>query len=299
VPPELALDQLSYCLRWGSTTTLLITDQAAAEVRPTYDADAIAEITSYAAYVDFSERLRKLGFTEDTTEGAPICRWRQKQTILDLLPLDERILGFSNRWYKSAMEFAQDHQIGPGLRIGAVTAVYFCATKLEAFRGRGKGDYLSSHDLEDLVSVVDGRLELVDEMQVAPKEVRTYIAFEVKKLLDFRSFVDVLPGYLLPDAANQARITTLIGTLEADLCTLVQAAKRWLPIGNFPCCCASAWSKKIGVGHAGKDMSDLCDKIREDILFPESGQCGFAFELPCVIPKVPNCTENCQAVLAA
>jgi len=118
--------------------------------------------------------------------------------------------------------------------------VYFCATKLEAFRGRGKGDYLSSHDLEDLVSVVDGRLELVDEMQVAPEEVRTYIAFEVKKLLDFRSFVDVLPGYLLPDAANQARITTLIGTLEADLCTLVQAAKRWLPIGNFPCCCASA-----------------------------------------------------------
>jgi hypothetical protein len=81
----------------GSTTTLLITDKAAAEVRPTYDVDAIAEITSYAAYEDFSERLRKLGFTEDTTEGAPICRWREKQTILDLLPLDEKILGFSNR----------------------------------------------------------------------------------------------------------------------------------------------------------------------------------------------------------
>jgi hypothetical protein len=198
----------------GSTTTLLITDKAAAEVRPTYDVDAIAEITSYAAYADFSERLRKLGFTEDTTEGAPICRWRQKQTILDLLPLDEKILGFSNRWYKSAMEFAQDHQLGPGLRIRAVTAVYFCATKLEAFRGRGKGDYLSSHDLEDLVSVVDGRLELVDEMQVAPEEVRAYIAFEVKKLLDIRSFVDVLPGYLLPDAANQARITTLVARLK-------------------------------------------------------------------------------------
>ena len=105
-------------------------------------------------------------------QGAPICRWRQKQTILDLLPLDENILGFSNRWYKPAMEFAQDHQLGPGLRIRVVTAVYFCATKLEAFRRRGKGDYLSSHDLEDLISVVDGRLELVDEMQVAPEEVR-------------------------------------------------------------------------------------------------------------------------------
>ncbi len=112
------------------------------------------------------------------------------------------------------MEFAQDHQLGPGLRIRVVTAVYFCATKLEAFRGRGKGDYLPSHDLEDLISVVDGRLELVDEMQVAPEEVRAYIAFEVKKLLDIRSFVDALPGYLLPDAANQVRVTTLMARLK-------------------------------------------------------------------------------------
>jgi hypothetical protein len=47
----------------GWTTALLVTDRAAAEVRPTYDVDAIAEITSYSGYVDFSERLRKLGFT--------------------------------------------------------------------------------------------------------------------------------------------------------------------------------------------------------------------------------------------
>lgn len=73
----------------GSTTALLITDKAAAEVRPTYDVDAVAEISSYAAYADFSERLRRCGFTEDTSEGAPICRWRQKKTILDVMPLDE------------------------------------------------------------------------------------------------------------------------------------------------------------------------------------------------------------------
>lgn len=80
----------------GSTTALLITDKAAAEVRPTYDVDAIAEITSYAAYADFLQRLRKCGFAEDTSEGAPICRWRQKKTVLDVMPLDENILGFSN-----------------------------------------------------------------------------------------------------------------------------------------------------------------------------------------------------------
>ena len=63
------LDQL--VLVGGCTTALLVTDPAAAEVRPTYDVDAIAEITSYSSYVDFSERLRKLGFTEDTSQDAP------------------------------------------------------------------------------------------------------------------------------------------------------------------------------------------------------------------------------------
>jgi hypothetical protein len=95
----------------GSTTALLITDKAAAEVRPTYDVDAIAEISWYAAYADFSGRLRRCGFWEDISEGAPICRWRQKKTILDVMPLDEKILGFSNRWYKPAMDSSVVHKV--------------------------------------------------------------------------------------------------------------------------------------------------------------------------------------------
>ena len=46
----------------GCTTGLFITDEAAAEVRPTFDVDVIAEITSYADYATFSERLRALLF---------------------------------------------------------------------------------------------------------------------------------------------------------------------------------------------------------------------------------------------
>jgi hypothetical protein len=198
----------------GCTTALLITDKAAADVRPTFDVDAIAEITSYAAYADFSERLRKIGFAEDTTEGAPICRWLQKKTILDVMPLDEKILGFSNRWYRPAMESAEERELERGLRIRVVTAVYFCATKLEAFAGRGKDDYLSSRDLEDLAAVIDGRAELVQEIRSAQEDVRTYIASEINKLLGTQAFIDALPGYLLPDAASQARITLLVSRLR-------------------------------------------------------------------------------------
>lgn len=198
----------------GSTTALLITDKAAAEVRPTYDVDAIAEITSYAAYADFSERLRKCGFTEDTSEGAPICRWRQKKTILDVMPLDEKILGFSNRWYKPAMDSAVVHELERDLHVRVVTAVYFSATKLEAFAGRGKNDYQSSHDLEDLMAVVDGRAELVEEIRDGEGNVRACIAAEIRKLLAVREFLDALPGYLLPDQASQARVSILLERLK-------------------------------------------------------------------------------------
>lgn len=198
----------------GSTTALLITDKAAAAVRPTYDVDAIAEISSYAAYAEFSERLRRCGFTEDTSDRAPICRWRQKKTILDVMPLDEKILGFSNQWYKPAMDSAVAHELEPGLRIRVVTAVYFCATKLEAFAGRGKRDYQSSHDLEDLMAVVDGRPELAEEIRSGPEDVRAYIAAEIRKLLVIREFLDALPGYLLPDEASQARVSILLDRLK-------------------------------------------------------------------------------------
>jgi hypothetical protein len=209
---EPLLDELVFV--GGCTTALLITDKAAAEVRPTYDVDAIAEITSYAAYADFSARLRKTGFTEDTSEGAPICRWRQKKTILDVMPLDEKILGFSNRWYRPAMESAEERELETGLCIRVVNPAYFCATKLVAFASRGKGDYMASHDLEDLLSVIDGRRELVREIQSAPLDVRAYIASEVGTLLDTEAFVDALPGHLHPDAASQGRVGTILDRMR-------------------------------------------------------------------------------------
>ena len=84
--------------------------------------------------------------------------------------------------------------IEPLTSIRVVTAPYFCATKLEAFRGRGKGDYLASHDLEDLITVVDGRPELLDELRSAPEDVRLYIAGAIGQMLKAPQFIDGLPG---------------------------------------------------------------------------------------------------------
>ena len=101
-------------------------------------------------------------------------------------PIDASVLGFSNRWYPAAIKTAQTWRIAEhDVRI--VTPALFIATKLEAFRGRGGGDVFASHDLEDIVTVVDGRSEIVGEVAAADAEVRTDIASEIRSLLDNRT----------------------------------------------------------------------------------------------------------------
>jgi hypothetical protein len=114
----------------GSVTGLLITDEAAGAPRATLDVDAIVEIMSYAEYVAFGNRLRALGFAEDTSEDAPLCRWVQESTILDVMPLDEKILGFSNRWHRAAMDTAEKRMLSDDLEVRMVTAPLFLATKI-------------------------------------------------------------------------------------------------------------------------------------------------------------------------
>lgn len=57
--------------------------------------------------------------------------------LLDLMPVEPEVLGFSNRWYPYAVETAEPTDLGTGITIRLVSAVGFVATKLEAFAGRG------------------------------------------------------------------------------------------------------------------------------------------------------------------
>ncbi len=174
----------------GAVGSLLISDEGAGLPRSTLDVDAIAEISSYAEYTAFGERLRVLGFSPDTARNAPLCRWVHSGTILDVMPLDEKILGFSNRWYRVAMEAATMHELIPDLEIRVVPAPYFLAMKIEAFKGRGQGDFLASHDLEDVIFVIDGRSTIVEELQTEILLFCKYLGTEITRLLETPRFID-------------------------------------------------------------------------------------------------------------
>jgi predicted nucleotidyltransferase len=181
----------------GCATALLITDPAAARVRATEDVDAIVAIVSPAEYHRLGGELRAKGFAQTLADGAPPYRWTYGGMKLDVMPIKEDVLGFSNRWYESAMRSATRIALREGLSIRLITAPCFVATKLDAFRDRGKGDYLASHDLEDVLSVVDGRPELVEEFRQADRELRKYVASVFAKLLADEGFLNAFPGLVI------------------------------------------------------------------------------------------------------
>lgn len=132
------------------------------------------------------------------------------------MPLDEKVLGFTNRWYQPAIETAETREIPPGVITRVISSPYFCATKPGAFDGRGANDYLASHDPEDIITVIDGRAEIMVEITRAPEGVREYISGKIAGLNETRQFPDALPGYLLPEDASQRRLRILYGPLNRN-----------------------------------------------------------------------------------
>lgn len=198
----------------GSAAGLLITDPALPAIRATEDVDVVVEVATLADYHRLEKKVAGAGFQRDARKGAPVCRWRAGESVLDLMPADERILGFANRWYPLAVRSAHRIALPSGTAIRLVRAPVFLATKLEAFRDRGAGDFLMSHDLGDALAVIDGREELLAEFASLDIELARFVGEAFARLLATPRFRDHLPGHLPGDEASQARLPLLEARLQ-------------------------------------------------------------------------------------
>jgi predicted nucleotidyltransferase len=194
----------------GSTTGLFITDALLPPVRATRDVDVITEASSRQDYHQLEETLRTLGFSPDMRPEAPICRWQIGDLILDLMPTDENILGFANRWYHDALSAAESTRLPSGRIIRTLTPPHFLATKLEAFHGRGNSDYWASHDMEDIVCVIDGRGEIVAEVAASNQALQHYLQAELAALYADPMFAEAVSGFLPGDAISQTRAPRIL-----------------------------------------------------------------------------------------
>lgn len=198
----------------GSATGFHITDKAEPEIRTTKDVDIIVEVASRADYHRLEKTLRELGFFQKMQKDDPICRWYINDVIVDVMPTDENILGFSNRWYLPAIKNSVTIELEPNLEIQIVTAPYFLGTKLDAFFGRGRGDYLASHDMEDIINFINGRVEILEDIKNSEAELKDFIIKSLQGFLEDELFLETLPGHLLPDQASQGRRSIIMERIK-------------------------------------------------------------------------------------
>lgn len=180
----------------GAVVSVLVDDSSLTEIRPTKDVDVIVEIVTRIDYYALEEQLRSAGFQHDISEDAPICRWVVDQCKVDIMPTNSAALGMSSKWFPEALALAEIRDLGEGLQANVITAALFLATKLEAFKDRGKGDYYGSHDLEDIITLVDGRASIVNDVAESSEAVRIFIRDQFHHFLEQPDFNDAFPGHL-------------------------------------------------------------------------------------------------------
>ncbi|HAU1212491.1 TPA: hypothetical protein F8R83_03190 [Legionella pneumophila] len=197
----------------GCTTALFITDPLSLDVRSTLDVDCIIDVISLVQYQKFEKQLKEKGFYRSMNDDV-ICRWHFDDIILDVMPTDEKILGWGNYWYKEAMNHAISHQITEDLCIKSVTAPYFLATKIEAFKSRGNNDFLGSHDFEDIITVIAGCVEIGKEVQASNDNLKKHLQSVFCELLENDQFIQSLPGHVSDGPVTIQRVQTVIERIK-------------------------------------------------------------------------------------
>ena len=182
----------------GAVVSLYTDDPAADEIRPTADVDFtvnIANLQNISVWEEFTQELKKLGFSPDPF-GHAICSYRYKDIPVYIMAPEDGPFGPSNRWYKKGFNDVQEVKV-KDQTVNILSAPYYIATKFEAFNDRGK-DFRTSHDMEDIVYILDNRTTIAEEIIDAEDEVKDFIISELNILKSKGILEEVLTSHIHP-----------------------------------------------------------------------------------------------------
>ena len=202
----------------GSVVALYADDPAADEVRPTDDIDIVVGISTRGAFSAFEEKIRQLGF-KNVTDSTFIGRYKINEIIVDVMPIDEAVLGFSNKWYREGIDQSFLYEIDDEISIRLMPFHYFIASKIEAHNSRNKGDLRQSRDFEDIVYSFDNRLDPLKDMQKASGKVRDFLKEKMNDLFEDFNFHEGVYSHLNSGNAS-SRLKRLKGIWSTFLIDL-------------------------------------------------------------------------------
>jgi hypothetical protein len=152
-------------------------------------------------YSKLDEDLRRLGFRNDIESGI-ICRYKVQGIIVDIMPTNSAVLGFSNCWYSEGFKNAIDIELDSNTVVKIFSPAYFIASKLEAFKDRGGKDFRTSSDFEDIVYVFENCKDLEPDVLKSTDNLKGYFKTEFSKLLNNPNLEEGIYAHLPPRFAT-------------------------------------------------------------------------------------------------
>lgn len=179
----------------GAVVSLYTNDPAADEIRPTQDIDMTLNIVNLSHWEKLQARLSALGFHPDPF-GHAICSYKYKDIPVDIMATEDGPLGPANRWYKIGFENLWTAK-AKGQEIKILSAPCYLATKFEAFNNRGS-DYRTSHDIEDVIYVLDNRINIVEEIANDDVRIAQFIKEQLQIISNKGIMQEVLMAHIHP-----------------------------------------------------------------------------------------------------
>lgn len=202
-----------YAFLGGSVLSLLVNDVMADEIRVTKDVDVVAGIRTRKEFHRGERELEACGFRHDMSEDAPVCRWTADGIVIDVLPVREEVLGWKSRWFDEALRSAKIVNV-EGHEVKVVSAPFFVALKLEAFEDRGKADFITSTDFEDIICLFNGRHSLVDEI-LSEEVVREGICSRFARYVLDPTLEDAVLGFVQTESDSEMRFESIMNAMRS------------------------------------------------------------------------------------
>lgn len=180
-----ALEKLKHNIVFvgGAVVELYCDDPARGESRPTDDVDIVIELLNRGSHAALEEELLKIGFRNDM-DSKVICRYKYHDIVVDIMPTDAQILGFTNIWYSEGVKNCTKFDLDNGRSIQIFSICYFLASKLEALKSERHGkDYRFNSDFEDIIYIFDNRINIKNEIIASEGDIKVYIQTAINAFL--------------------------------------------------------------------------------------------------------------------
>jgi predicted nucleotidyltransferase len=186
----------------GATVSLYINDPAAEDVRPTKDVDISIKVASFVELEDIREQLTDKGFKQSSDLDV-ICRFKLEDILVDVMATKPIAWAPANPWFEKGFEKLEKTKVND-ITIQIMPLTFFLASKFTAYHDRGGNDPRFSHDLEDIIYIIDNRTDwhqiLINEQD---QEVKEFLINEFSNILTSNKMQEAILGNLFYETQDK------------------------------------------------------------------------------------------------